>query len=424
MVVFIAAAIFGLLVFSGKIPLGKDNQTEGSQGTVVLWGTVPVANISEALDQFNSENKTFLVKYVQKYPDTFDHDLLEALASGVGPDMFFLPDNLTFRYRTRIITIPYESSPIASFKNNFASAGDVFLTSNGILALPISVDPLVMYYNRSILDANSIVYPPATWEDLAALVPVLTQKDDSRQILKSAVALGQFSNITNAKDIISTLFMQIGNKIISEKDGSFISSLNDSTGKFYPDTVLDFYAGFTDPLKSTYSWNRSLPESQDAFAADKLAFYFGYASELKSLINKNPNLNFLAAPMPQAKNTGFKLTYGRVTGIAVSAFSPNFNTAFSAASLMATGEFASKYASITGTMPVRRDLLSSTKPSDPFSPVFYSSALYAQGWLDPSPSDTDDIFRNMVDGLLSNRMTASDAVKDADAKMNLLLIKQ
>jgi len=71
------------------------------------------------------------VKYVQKSPETFDRDLLEALASGAGPDMFFLPDNLVFQYTNKIFTIPYGSFPLTTFKNTFAGAGEVFLTSKG-----------------------------------------------------------------------------------------------------------------------------------------------------------------------------------------------------------------------------------------------------------------------------------------------------
>ena len=39
LVVFIALAIFGILVFSGAIPIGNKDQA-GGLGTVVLWGTV------------------------------------------------------------------------------------------------------------------------------------------------------------------------------------------------------------------------------------------------------------------------------------------------------------------------------------------------------------------------------------------------
>ncbi len=142
--VFIIAAIIGVLVFSGAIPIGKNNST-GGQGTVVLWGTFKSTDVSTMLEEFNLANPTFVVKYVQKSTETFDQDLLEALASGVGPDMFFLPDNLVYHYKNKILPIPYQSFPLSTFKNNFAGAGEVFLNSQGVLAFPISIDPLVMY---------------------------------------------------------------------------------------------------------------------------------------------------------------------------------------------------------------------------------------------------------------------------------------
>jgi len=417
-IVFLAAALFGIMVFSGAIKIGGGDKNVAI-GNVTLWGTVKSSAIIGAIDEFNKINKTFVVKYVQKFPETFDKDLLEALASGQGPDIFFMTDDLIYKYKNKIFPIPYESVPLATFKSSFAGAGEVFLTSKGILAFPMVIDPMVMYYNRSILDANSVVYPPASWDELVSLVPNLTKKDENKQIIKSGVAMGQYSNISHAKDLLSTLFMQGGNPIVSEKNGAFISNLNDS-GKYSLSSILKFYTDFSNPLGGVYSWNKSLPNSIDYFSADNLAFYFGYASELPSLINKNPNLNFLAAPMPQINNTDFKLTSGRITGIAISAFSKNFNTAFTAASLMASSDFASKLADGLKISPARRDLLA-VKQTDAYMPVFYSSALYARSWLDPSPLDTNNIFRGMIDKILSNSMTVENAITDASAKLSLLL---
>ncbi|MFH1608849.1 MAG: extracellular solute-binding protein [Patescibacteria group bacterium] len=422
LVVFLGLALLGLLVFSGTIKIGKDTNKQGSLGTVVLWGTVKAQLISSAISEFNLANQTFVVKYVQKDPETFDQDLLEALASGVGPDLFFLPDNLVFDYANKIYLIPYESYSASSFQNTFSSAGDVFMTSRGIVAFPISIDPLMMYYNRSILEANFIVYPPAFWDDVVNLASILTKKDDLNKITQSAIAMGQFSNIFHAKDIISALFMQASNPIVSERDGSFYSMLDANTGQIDLGSMLSFYTSFTDPLKSVYSWNRSFSNSQDLFSSGNLAFYFGYASELDTLIKKNPNLNFAVASFPQVKNSNFKLTSGRVTGIAVSYFSKNLNTALTAASLLATTDFASKYSQNTQIPPARRDLLAN-KPTDLYSAYFYSSALYARSWLDPSSVDTDNIFRGMIDGVLSNNFSAKDAIRDAGAKLNLLLLK-
>ena len=67
-VVFVAAAVLGVLVFSGAIPIGSDKQA--GQGTVVLWGTIPASILSPLIEDFNNANPTFVLKYVQKYPDT------------------------------------------------------------------------------------------------------------------------------------------------------------------------------------------------------------------------------------------------------------------------------------------------------------------------------------------------------------------
>ena len=420
LVIFIAAAVLGILVFSGAIPIGKNNT--GSLGKVVLWGTVPNTMISGAIKDFNDANPTFVVNYVEKSADTFDQDLLEATASGIGPDMFFLPDNLIFHYTNKIFTIPYGSYPLASFKNNFAGAGEVFLTAEGILAFPMSIDPLMMYYNRSILDANGIVYSPASWEEMTKIAPLLTKKDDANKITKSAIAFGHFSNVVHAKDILATLFMQAGNPIVREKNGILNSTLNLSIGSFNLPSILKFYTDFADPNNAIYSWNKSFPNSIDAFSREDLAFYFGFAGELRSLVNRNPNQNFFVAPMPQIKNSNSRVTGARVTGLAISAFSKNLTTAFAAASSMATGDFASKLTAAIGVVPARRDLLA-TKPQDAFSPIFYSSALYAKSWLDPSPKDTDAIFSEMINAVLSNNLTVADAIRDASAKMSLLLYK-
>ncbi|OGI73701.1 hypothetical protein A3D42_00510 [Candidatus Nomurabacteria bacterium RIFCSPHIGHO2_02_FULL_41_18] len=421
--VFIIAAVLGLLVFSGAIPIGEDNQ-ENPAGNLIIWGTFKAEVVNPLLDEFDNANPDLTLSYVEKNPKTFDSDLLEALASGVGPDIFFLPDNLAFHYGNKILVIPYQNYPISSFKKNFAAAGEVFLVSNGILAFPITIDPMVMYYNRSMLDAKGIVYPPSDWDQFVNMAPSLTERSEAGKIIKSAVALGHSSNVFHAKDILSMLFMQTGAKMAIEKEGRLVSDLGLSAGAGYysPESALIFYTDFADPGKSIYSWNKSFPLSRDYFSTDNLAFYFGYASELSGLINRNPNQNFSVTEVPQIKGSSFKLTSARVTGLAVSAFSKNQNTAFLVASALTGGNFAAGLAANSGVAPARRDLLAS-KPEDSFSPTFYASALYGRSWLDPSPEDTDDIFRRMIEGVLSGAMRSREAVVDANSKLNLLFTR-
>lgn len=420
-VVFIASAIFGIFVFSGAIPIGNDGG-DGSLGTVVLWGTVKSGTIAPILEAFNNAHPTFTVVYVEKNADNFDEELLEALATGTGPDLIFLPDNLVSKYENKIVTVPYQSYPLSAFKSNFAGAGEVFLTSKGVLAFPLTINPLMMYYSRSMLDANSIVFPPAYWDEFEKIVPTLTKKDESNKITKSAVALGDFQNIAHAKDIIATMFMQAGNPIVSEKEGFFSADLNSPSASVNLGSVLEFYAGFADPNSSVYSWNKSFPNSSEAFSREDLAFYFGFASELPTLINRNPNQNFLVSSFPQLRGSNFKLTGAEVLGVAVVASSKNFNTALTAAGLLATEDFALTLSEALSVVPARRNLLAS-KPTDAYYSTFYDSALFSRSWRDPADKETDDIFRRMIDSVLTNNLSVRDALNEATNRLNLLLIK-
>ena len=424
LVIFIFAAVIGVLVFSGTIPLGDQEGEEGSGGEVVLWGTVPFQDLAQAIENFNRQNPVYILKYEQKRADTFNEDLLEALASGEGPDIFFITDDLAYKYSNKILIIPYESYPVSVFRQNFVGAGEVFLTSEGSIAFPLAVDPLVMYYNRSMLESNNIIYPPATWQEFREISTALTQKNESGRILKSGAALGHFSNITNAKEILSMLFMQTGNPIVVEDRGTFISVLDRKVGAFEPQEVLEFYTDFADPLDQLYSWNRALPESRNAFSSENLAFYFGLASELESLVERNPNQNFMVAPVPQIEGSQRSLTSARVLGIAVSSFSENLNSSFLVAGLLSTGDFSAQFSENTGMAPARRDILAAgASPDNPYQEVFYSSALFARSWLSPDAEDTSEVFKNMVDKVLSNSLTPLLSIREASSRLNILLAR-
>ncbi len=140
------------------------------------------------------------------------------------------------------------------------------------------------------------------------------------------------------------------------------------------------------------------------------------------LSSKNPNQNFYVAGVPQVKNSKFKMTFGHTYGIAISAYTKSSTVAFTVAGLLASGDFARSFAESLLIAPARRDLLA-VRPTDSYFPIFYNSALYARSWLDPSPKETDAIFQRMVENVLSNNLTADNAVGDASSKLQFLLAR-
>src|SRR3989344_106314 len=431
--IFILFLVLAILIFSGLIPIGKSKgSNQGVKGNVVLWGTIPNENLSPIIENFNANNEDLKVSYKEKKSESFDSELIEALASGAGPDLILLPDNLINRYQDKIFLIPYESFSIRDFKDIFIQQGELYLNENGILALPFSVDPMVMYYNRDMFSSAGISKPPENWEDFFEIVPLLTKRDQSTNILTSAVSFGEFANITHAKDIISMLLLQSGNPIIIKHPGTeglsqiLEVTLADSSNpnEESPASItLDFYTEFSNPASNTeeglYSWNKSLLPSQDAFISEKLAIYFGYASELFIIQERNPNLNFDVVMVPQAKNINTKITFGRMNALAIAKTSPNINTSFIVANLLTKKDFIENLSKGLSLPPVRRDLLF-VKPKNPYTSIFYDSALISRSWFDPSPKETSEIFEKMVDDIISGRLSIKESVSKAHNGIELI----
>jgi ABC-type glycerol-3-phosphate transport system substrate-binding protein len=121
---------------------------------ISVWGTLSDEFFQNFADKYFTENdlKNYSVDYMEKDSATFDQELVEAIASGVGPDAIVLPDDLIVRYSNKIFPIPYATLPEISFKDSYIQQAELYLNPSGIMALPLAIDPLVMYWNRDIFN--------------------------------------------------------------------------------------------------------------------------------------------------------------------------------------------------------------------------------------------------------------------------------
>lgn len=411
----IVLALFAVFTIGGLIVLATSkSKTTGSGIPVVIWGTISSQTFTDTTADLIQGNSGLQFNYVQKRAETFDRDLIEAIASGVGPDVILFPENLITRLRDKIAPLSYNSFPLRTFKDTFIDEGELFLDSAGALALPFTVDPMVMYWNRDLLSNANIVLPPATWDEFITLVPKLTVSDKNQNILRSAVALGEYRNITNAKEIISALFLQSGNPIMTMGQYGLKSVLAPATIQTIG--AMNFYTDFANPVKPDYSWNRVLRSSKNAFIAGNLAFYFGFVSELADIRQKNPNLNFDVSYFPQPKGGANLVTFGRMLGLAVLKSAKNSDSYTNVLALIGQAPLA-RLAASTGLPPVRRDMLKAN-PSDPYQIIFYNSAIRARSWLDPNPQESSRIFQDMIESITGGALEVGSAVELAGRNLN------
>lgn len=395
-------------------------------GTVTIWGTLPDDIMQTILVQAAGGDDAFQnVNYVRKNPQTYNQDLLQSIASGRAPDLVLLSDDQVVSFGDKVNLIPYKTLSQRAFTDTFIDEGNIFLSSGGIVALPVSVDPLVMYYNRDIFASAGVASYPRTWTELQAVVPKITSLDARSNVKRSAVAMGSYDNVTHAKEILLALFMQVGEEITArDQDGKLIVTFgNTTTGAESPaQSALRFYTGFSNPSQTNYSWNRALPNSLDAFVNGDLAMYFGYASEYATILRRNPNLAFSVATIPQTAGAKTRATFGRIIGLAVPRGSQNPAGGAIIAQKLTAPAANALFAKGLGLPPTRRDLIQDV-PQDTAQSVFADSALIAHTWHDPDPTATDGAFRRMVESVVSGRSQLTDAVHTGAAELTAIFEK-
>jgi multiple sugar transport system substrate-binding protein len=423
----VVTGIFGILIVVGIGVFALSGGLRGgssSVGTVVIWGTMDQNVIDKTLTALRQNDKSFDgVSYIQKDASTYESDLIDAMASGSGPDLFLLPQDDTTEFSNKISVIPYTAVSQATLTNSFIDESQLFLTSQGSLALPFTIDPLVMYWNRDLFSSAGIAQPPLYWSDILTLAPQLTVSSGST-VTQSGVALGEWSNIANAKAILSALFLQAGDSIISyDQSGAPQVALGDTPqgATENPATsALTFYTDFANPSKTSYTWNHSLPEAEDAFAGGTAAIYFGFADDNATLMAQNPNLHFGVAMLPQIKGNTIRLTYGELTGLAISRTTTNPTGALAIAEKLTSQVGIAALATVSPLPPVRNDVVIDTS-ANATAGVFDQSALIARGWFDPNPTSTDSIFQTMIESVVSGQNQPDEAVAQAAQSLSAVL---
>ncbi len=419
----ITLAIFFIFLVAGvaAFALYKGSSANATLPTVTFWGTfssdtfnIYVAKINTTLPQ------PITVNYVQKNQSTFSQEFIAALARGTGPDGVLISADMLLPHYDKFVAIPFSALPQRTFIDSFIEEGSIYLNSNGLIAIPFTVDPLVMYWNRDTFNAAGIAAYPKYWDEFTGLNVKLTAKDTNGNIRKSAIALGDFTNVTNAREILASLFMQIGNPITRTDTNGAIQSTIKTSATVNPTPAVDFFTQFVDPSNANYSWNRGMPASKSAFLSGMLATYFGFASELGGIREKNPNINFDVAPLPQIRTGGIKAAYARMNGFSIVRTSPNPDAVFQVISILTDPNNLNQLTTTLYLPTVRRDVIAQGS-KDPYISIFNEQALVSKTWLDADPAKSRDLFANMIQAITSGAKPTYQAIQDAGDEYDIIL---
>lgn len=420
---FALLAVVGLVLLSGFEVAEEETATVPLQAGVEIWGTLPAAGFEQAIREAADEDENFAnVSYRQVDARSFENTLVNAIADGRSPDLLAIPHRYLVSLRSKLIPLQEDSYPARTFRTQFVDGAEVFQMSDGIYALPLAVDPLMMYWNRDLFASAGVATPPVYWRDVTnQVVPELTIEQADRTISQSAIAFGEIRNVQNAEPVLLTLAMQSGSGLITETSRGYQIALNESpTGGRDPFlSAVDYYTSFSNANSPRYSWNRAQRLDRDAFVANDLALYFGMASELSTLRRLNPNLNFDVAAIPQGQGATAKRVFGDFYGLTIPRAASNPSGAFIAAQRLTGPSLAASIAETMQMAPVHRSLIAAGD-TDPFRATIMEEALIARGWLNPDPAGVTDAMARMLDDINASRKKVSVAVKEFIERLRLL----
>jgi ABC-type glycerol-3-phosphate transport system substrate-binding protein len=403
----------------------------GGQGTpveLVWWKPFDDPRyIQPLIEAFQSTHQNIRITYVKKNIETYEDELVDALASGRGPDIFSIHNDWLPKHKEKIAPFPEKIFSLREFQDNFLEVANFDLIDKGqIYAVPLGMDVLALYYNKDILASAGIVRPPATWKELMDLTPKITRQDSLGNFQRSAVALGTADNINRSPDILGLLMLQTGTQFYDSNrtTATFGQTVRDENGEpFSPGTrALEFYTQFANPAKVTYNWNNRSNNSIEAFSSGQVAMIFSYSYLRATLAERAPFLNYGIAGAPQIDSSGSRVNYANYWAESISKQSKNQAAAWEFLKFISSKEILPKYYEVQKQVSPRLDILE-TQLTDPEIGMFAENALSARSFYKPSSDAVESIFVQMINDVVLRNISPAEAIGAAVQKVNLLLRK-
>ena len=259
----------------------------GKKGEIVWWGLQEEeAVVAPLIKEFQENNPDVRITYLKQSPKDYGDRLASLFKEGKGPDIFEIHDSWIPDFRDDFSKLPSSIMNEEEYAKTFLTPiSSTLLTKKGIVGFPLSYDAIALYINENMFSVAGKELPK-TWDDVVTLSDPnkgqLTIRGKNNEIIQSAIALGNTSNVDNWQEVIALMLVQNG------------VNLSNPTGTRAQD-VFKYYANFS----RNGVWNNRLPPSTLFFSKGSLAMYFGTVSRAPEILKENSNLRFRTVAIPQ-----------------------------------------------------------------------------------------------------------------------------
>lgn len=418
-IILILSGVIGLLAFGligGYIGPGVGGGDAPVTGKLVVWGSAPEGDFQNLFDAYKIATKT-TIGYQRVEAENFTSQLTKAIARNEGPDVIIQNVEWIMANRDILSPAPRQMLTVRDYQTTYIDVvADAFIVGDSIWALPLWVDPLVLYWNKDIFNVHAIASPPKNWTEVKQISNETKNIGDGGLIKSGGIALGRAQNIPLFKDIMGILLLQLGGDIEdSQGNFSFAGKSNLDAGV----SALKFYTDFGKSNTVEYTWNTNVPEPRELFSEGKLAMMLDYISYMPTLKGKNPHLNFDVSLPPQLDNAEFPIYTASVGGTAVPLGSKNISPAWQFAKWMNDQGNIRTFLKTRVLAPARRDLMNNGElAKNDLFPLLRKLALNARRTHDTYPTENSRFIKEMIEAVADNRLTPTEAIGNAQNLLN------
>src|SRR3989344_6222285 len=218
-----AVIVFFVLLFMNLIPGLRIKQPAPPQATLTVWGVFDTLGTwNDLLIKYNRYRPNVRINYRELNPQTYETDLINALAAGKGPDIFMFHNTWLPKHLDKIVPLPELQFPFTKYRDIFAEAvTQDFAPSGVVYASPLYLDTLAMFYNKDLFDKAGIAQLPKTSLDFKTAVKKLTEVNpNTNVVVRSGAAIGgSEKSINRATDLLGLIMLQSGAKMVDSDFG-------------------------------------------------------------------------------------------------------------------------------------------------------------------------------------------------------------
>ena len=114
-------------------------------------------------------------------------------------------------------------------------------------------------------------------------------------------------------------------------------------------------------------------------------------------------------------------SYARVNALAVVKQSRNQAAAINVMTQLVALKAQTELTKITNLPSARRDLLAISNGDNTYIDIFAKAVIQSKTWLDPNPTATDSIFRELIDTITTGKVSSSEARNILNQKLERLI---